>query len=623
MIQLLLGIALVAFHVVQRLVWLAPGRLGWLFYIANIVGEVGPKKLGVPRHRFETAAVMVGLLALWWGGLDVVFVLALSVVLLVWSLQLTRQERRFMNEVWNTRDTIGPEPTNAACSRGLARAYPAPSMHPQLTFTIIGPFTQRRPSYSMGTMAVGRRWRVQVVVGNHTITPTQTAQRLRVATGDGVKLLGEAERQLGVLKTGQIHRVDLDFEAVAAAASSHIDLTCEWGESTWRANLAVEAVLARAPRITSAAVTRWPGACTSAFAWRGDMDIYDTSTCQSIEGLTLTFDIASRYRMPQTMYLSSRLSLDEEEATRWAAYYGIDRGADQIPRFISWMNEHVELRHRASYPFDSSLPYLIELGNHGHLHYGTDTATAEENGWKLDARMGAGRYRWLSDNEGSLAEQRDNALEMRRMSELHFGFTPKSWAMPDRTNDAFTPKAMEAAGCEVLSDSDVRTKHNVLLQPPPHWAPGARQAVELTKRYPGDPEHIFHYWMNLFWIHRAMRKAIPVIFMCHQHMRQFTGWVGPRLTEAILRHVLHAFSGDFWINTVYGLGVYWRDVLSDRASVKIAFAAEGLRVESTAPLEHASIPVDVVFEDGQKATWLVTCPSRRAVQLDAVGNVQG
>src|SRR5512133_2759467 len=103
--------------------------------------------------------------------------------------------------------------------------------------------------------------------------------------------------------------------------------------------------------------------------------------------------------------------------------------------------------------------------------------------------MGAGNYPWIKDGADSFEEQRDNAIECRRQFEQHFGFTTKSWAMPDSTSDEHTPRAMEAAGCEVLSDSDISHKDNVLFQPPPHHPKGT-EVVELTKRYPGDPVSI-------------------------------------------------------------------------------------------------------------------------------------
>src|SRR5439155_951090 len=101
--------------------------------------------------------------------------------------------------------------------------------------------------------------------------------------------------------------------------------------------------------------------------------------------------------------------------------------------------------HVSAYPFKAAKRFQMELGNHGHLHYGTDTAGAAENGWKPKARMGAGIYPWLGEERSSFSEQRDNALETRRLFEKHFEFTPKSWAMPNRTNDRFTAAAMEAA----------------------------------------------------------------------------------------------------------------------------------------------------------------------------------
>lgn len=199
-----------------------------------------------------------------------------------------------------------------------------------------------------------------------------------------------------------------------------------------------------------------------------------------------------------------------------------------------------------------------------------------------------------------------------------FGFTPKSWAMPDRTRDEHTPQAMEAAGCEVLSDSDARTIDNVLFQPAPHF-PAGTNAVELTKRYPGDPQHIFHYAMNLFWIHRAHRRGIPVIFMCHQHMRQFDGQACARFTEAILRHVLEAFNGDLWVSTVYGVGVYWRDVLSERRTVCAELIDGVVKVKNESSFRYEGVPVDLRFEGGGRATILVDLDPGQEAVVDALG----
>ena len=77
----------------------------------------------------------------------------------------------------------------------------------------------------------------------------------------------------------------------------------------------------------------------------------------------MTLGLAARYRMPQTMYLSSRLSLDETAARQWGEHYGADRGAARIPEFIRWMQANVELRHDCTYPFAAKKRFLLELGN--------------------------------------------------------------------------------------------------------------------------------------------------------------------------------------------------------------------------------------------------------------------
>jgi hypothetical protein len=282
------------------------------------------------------------------------------------------------------------------------------------------------------------------------------------------------------------------------------------------------------------------------------------------------------------------------------------------------MRNNVELRHACAYPFTSPKRFLIELGNHGHLHFGTDAATAAENHWTPKAEMGAGVYPWLTEDHSSLGEQRDNALEARRWCERELRFTPKSWAMPGRANDRFTAAAMEAAGCEVVSDSNVRARHNVLLQPPPHHPEGSR-AVELTKRYPGDPQHIYHVAMNLFWIHRAQRKGIPVVFMCHQHLRQFDGYACTRFTEYTLRYALSRFQGDLHINTVYGIGKYWREVLSPvTRRVTLRSERNKLHLENLSDADFTDVPVDVKLSSGTQHTLLVSLPAGGKVCLDAL-----
>ena len=483
-----------------------------------------------------------------------------------------------------------------------------------------GPFVSRLPHYDLGDLAAGRVLEIELVIGNHSIVPCQVPATVEVEDTEdlAVRLLFG---QVHPLKSGEVFRATLQLAAKAKGGPGRIHLSVTCGDRTTTASVRYRSIF-RVGNVVKVGISRYPGACRSAFAWRGDMDLYDTSTFQSVEGLTKALGLAARYRFPQTMYLSTRLTLDAREADRFYTHYGVDRGQADVSSFVTWMREHVDLRHRATYPFESDKPYLLELGNHGHLHYGTDAAAAPGNDWHRRAKLGEGIYDWVGKDHSSFAEQRDNALATRRLCEELFGFTPKSWAMPDRTRDASTPRAMEAAGCQVVSDSDIRTRHNVLLQPPPHH-PDGTSVVELTKRYPGDPESIYQVAMIQYWIHRAHRRGIPVVFMCHQHLRQSSGHSCTRFTEYILRYVLSRFHGDLHVNTVYGIGIYWRELFSPtRRKVSAELEGNTVIVRNDGAVDLQAVPVDITYQGERHATVLVDLPPSSALQLWADGLIQ-
>jgi hypothetical protein len=617
----LLAAALLLPVVAVRLIFLISGRLGWINYLANVFSEFFVKKIRWSRTAVEIVLAVLGLAALFFAGGGWLVVLLTLALLLGLELYVSKVERWLLAASFTPLDTIGLRHATPETTRGLARGYPTPSTHPELTLNFVGPFVARTPRYELGALVVGRRFELRFIVGNHTIVPTQTSIRVRVEAPAALKCEQDFGELFPRLVSGEVHELKQTWTVQSAAPAGKIRFTVEWGH--FRRELEIHFAgctpLGDAT-ISRAIITRYPGGCRAAFAWRGDMDLYDEATLQSIEGLEVTLGLAARYRMPQTMYLSSRLSLDEAAARQWGEHYGADRGAARIPEFIRWMQANVELRHECLYPFTAKKRFLLELGNHGHLHFGTDTAGAAENGWKPKARMGAGVYPWLGSDRSSFGEQRDNALETRRLFEKYFGYTPKSWAMPNRTNDRFTAAAMAAAGCEVLSDSNVRTQHNVLLQPPPHH-PHDTSAVELTKRYPGDPQHIYHVAMNLFWIHRAHRRGIPVVFMCHQHLRQFDGYACARFTEYTLRYTLEKFRGDLHINTVFGIGKYWREVLSPKTRrVSVAVEKKSVRIRNGSDFNLVEAPLDVTLSDGRRFTVLASVPAGGEISVQPDGN---
>lgn len=586
--MLAVGGALTAAVALPRLLFLEPFRIGWAMYLANVAWEFLPKKLGVGRFRLEAVAGAAGLALLAFGGAPGSATVLVGGILLVLEIA---------NHRWEKRLVQGAVPGGAI-------------------LTLEAPFVTRRPRYSLGVRWTGVPFDLELIAVNPGAEPAT----LRVRLGAPAEWLGDAapEQTLQLDSAGGVGRATWSLQPQTRQGGGILEIVAEENGRTRRFRIEHDGCLPPAEaRPVRAAISRYPGARRSAFLWRGDMDLYDLRTFQSIAGLETTLGLSARYAFPQTMCLSTRLSFDEAAAREWAEHMETETGAAEIPRFIQWLRDKVDLRHAAAFPAQGAgKPFLMELGNHGHLHYDTAAAAAPENGWKSHAKMGAGRYPWMGDDASSFGEQRDNILEAARWFRKLLAYVPRSWAKPGRCNDADTARAAAAAGCEVLSGSDIRARDNVLFQPPPHH-PGGTDAVELTSRYPPDPQHVHHFAMLRFWLHRSSRLGLPMVFMCHQHMRQWEGPACGRFTEHLLRSVLADCRGEFAIDTLFGVGKYWREVLSPKTR-RVAVALDGarLRIENRSDADFARVPVDLELANGGRTTVLVAVRGGHTVDLE-------
>ncbi len=582
------GGMLAAAVALPRLLFLAPFRVGWAMYLANVGWEILPKKLGVGRFRLEAVAAAAGLALLAFGGASWGVVAVVGGLLLILEMA---------NHRWEKRLVFGPVPADAI-------------------LTLEAPFVARWPQYSLGVRWIGMPFDLELIAVN----PGPEAATLRVRLEAPAEWLDGAvpEQAISLDPMGGVGRAKWSLCPRTRQGGGGLELVVEVSGWSRRIRIAHDGCLPPAEaRPVRASISRYPGGRRSAFVWRGDMDLYDVRTFQSIAGLETALGLSARYAFPQTMCLSTRLSFDEAAAREWAEHEGAETGAAEIPRFIQWLRDKVDLRHAAAFPArGDGKPYLLELGNHGHLHYDTAAAAAPENEWKSRAKMGAGRYPWMGADASSFGEQRDNVLEAARWFQKLLGYTPRSWAKPGRCNDADTARAAAVAGCEVLSGSDIRARDNVLFQPPPHH-PGGTDAVELTSRYPPDPQHVHHFAMLRFWLHRSRRLARPMVFMCHQHMRQWEGRACARFAEHLLRTVLADFHGDFCVDTLFGVGKYWREILSPQTRrAKVALDGRRLWIENRGDADFERVPVDLELANGGRSTVLVSARSGQTVELD-------
>ncbi|MBX3423907.1 MAG: hypothetical protein KF752_20305 [Pirellulaceae bacterium] len=601
--------------ILSRCLELAPYRIGWTMYLSNVLLETAEKRLSLNRWWLEAGLTIVVAVVLsiglqrWWVGLAVVL------LQLLLALKNLLEERHVVNQVYATQETVG---LRGGGDGQAAERYPAPGLHPRLCLNLEGPFIERLPEYQLGLVALDQPFQIQLLIGNHSRVPCQTPVAVEIQLPSGWNIVdGELQLQLPAIASGQVQQVCWRLVSTKASVQPQSLRICVRG-SRFEGNLQVHSLGTRTVQVSeieSVEISRYPGGRRSAFSLRGDFDLYDTASFQTIEGLEAAFGLSMRYGMAQTMYLSTRLSLDQQAAAEWADHYSIARGADQIPEFIQWMREHVELCYSAAYPVRTSRRYAIELGNHGHLHYDTDASGAPGNQWLAGAKAGQGQYPWQGADRSSLADQRDNMLEAARWCQQLFQYVPRSWAKPGRGNDRFSPAAVQAAGCEVATGSDISPKDNVLRQPAPHH-PSGTSIVELTARYPSDPQHIQHAAMLRFWIYRGHRLARPLVLLVHQHLRQFDGVVCQRMTEWLLHQAVHAFHGDLFVDTVYGVGRYWLDVLSPLTKqVRVQFEDSCIKIHNDGTRALSQVPVDVRLKSGQRLTRLVDLPAHQTLVI--------
>ncbi|MCK4245427.1 MAG: hypothetical protein KAX20_07370, partial [Candidatus Omnitrophica bacterium] len=200
--------------------------------------------------------------------------------------------------------------------------------------------------------------------------------------------------------------------------------------------------------------------------------------------------------------------------------------------------------------------------------------------------------------------------------EEKLGFRVRSWGVPGREYDEFTARAVEAAGMDVGSNTNASAFTNVLRLPPPHHPKGCERLVELTQKYPGDPDNAYKIAMLKYWIGLALRKQQSFIYMTHHHALRYQGISCLNLTEEILRHIIQDYKGNFYISTIYGLGEYWDRVLCPKHRwVSATHNGGAIEISNNGKETLEGIPVEIAFSSGKKLLVLADLPPQKTTSV--------
>ena len=602
---ILLGSAASVFLLGKSL-FLAPCAVGRAMLLANLVYEVAERKLRMERMELD-ALLWVALVAgvgVWAGG----WAAAAAAVLLglAWIGYLRADAE------WKAGRL-------ARQSAETAGRVPLPI--PRLVVLIRGPVLERgRGEDDLGDWP--ERWedRFEIVVLNPSPVPAQLPVEIHVASSTvQLEVAGTVGGELPPPASGEIVSMKFGLRAAGSGPGGEVRVHVQHGDFHYRRTLRVRSIVPRSQiSVKRAEIRRWKGGARGAFVWRGDQDLYDPATFQSAEGLRHVLGMARRFRMPNSLMLSARLSLVPEEHKAFCERFGWDRKTGEIPAFIRFLRDDVDKALEQEWPVATAKPFAAEIGNHFYLHYGTHAAAAEGNGWKSHAGIGAGHYPWLSRNPvDSFLEQRDNAVKGGQVLKETIGIVPASFTIPSDVFDGDTARAMEAAGLEVGSETDTPKWEKLLHLAPPHHPAGCERFVELPRMHPRDPENAGQVAMLKYWVGAARRSGRALVFLAHHHLMRYRGNESAALVEEFLRHVLADQQGDLYVGTLTAVGRYWRDVLSPRTRcVQATTAGNRVSVANAGSRPLTSLPLEIDLGGGKRHLRLVDVPADATIAVE-------
>ncbi len=608
LITLLALIALTTVFLLSKCFFLAPYRIGWVMMFANVIYETLQKRYHWSRWVMDAgalAAIVAGVtitVGPWTGLLLAVFcglVWAYTLLLDVHARtdELAHQDRRF----------------------GIAAApRQIPMPIPELILTVRGPVLARNQILELGDWPEGHEADFELLILNPSIIVPQWPVTVGVlAVGSGLLAVIDPAGEHKTPGSGECLSLPLRLKAGAPNSPGEVQITVTHGDLEIQETLRLRRVVPSADaRPVAAVIRRWKGGARAGFGWRGDHDLYDPSTFQSADGLRKALEISRQFRLPSSLYLSARLSLEQEPLKEFGDHFGFDRHPEEIPGFIDFLKNEVTMDANLEFPYETPTKLAMELGNHMYLHYGTHAAVDPGNNWTLRAEMGKGQYPWQGEARDSFSEQRDNARHNLDVIREKLGVTIQSWGVPGRANDADTARALEAAGMVVASDSDAPAWTNVMRLTPPHHPEGCDHLVEISKKYPGDCNNIYKIRMLRYWLHAARRTGRVFLYMAHHHLLMYEGTSCYQLTRAFFHEALTTCKGDLYAATVTALGLYWERVLCPQHKwIRVTVDEKQITVKNSGTEALEKLPLEIEMANGTHYMTLVDVPANSAVVI--------
>jgi len=507
----------------------------------------------------------------------------------------------------------------------------------------------RRPSRTMtgkrvgdlGDRPRGIQFETEILIHNLSTAGEEFSIELKwnpaVLEAAGAKEVAAGKASLsGKLSPGDVRILRFSFLPIACTPSrSEIEIRCVSRDTAINWVLGLRSVFEGSKaKIESARIGRWKYGMWAAVCWRADIDGLDNLTNETT--LTPAFELSSRFKIPISLFVSGRLSLDYEQWASWVKQFPdkFDEGdvsASRFERFALFLRERIS-GVPLEYPL-SDATRVAEVGNHMYLHYRSPYGydACEENQWRTNQDPGLAPGCITPGDQSQVLNNLIRDLQKNQeLIERKLGFRPRTWAAPGNAGHPLMPKALDVVGLVGASEADPTKLPKLPTSVAPYrpdlgaiapYHPGGTRVVETqahTRRF--DPFTPIHLRCLKKAICRSIHHSTQVTFLVHPHLRLYQPFFGPRSSHPYLREFLRflvAEKGSLcWVTTHSSLVDYWDRVLCpEHSSISLCVEQRIIRVRNTSAVNLAGIPVDVAISGGRQSTFLVDVPARSSVNI--------
>ncbi len=372
-------------------------------------------------------------------------------------------------------------------------------------------------------------------------------------------------------------------------------------------------------------VRKWRHGLLCAACWRGDIDGFDNLSNQAT--LQPALDIAGLLRVPPTLFISGRLSLDFDEWSAWINEFPDKMEGDvSYERFNSWLLflRSIKAENDLEYPLLGCGWPCAQIGNHMYYHYWSPYGydASRDTGWESNVEPGRFMHSWEKSRAAGrdiLAELTDNVqINATKLKEF-FGVQVTTWSAPGNRPHSLYPKALSQAGVLGASES-VQRRARVGRSWAPYrpdlgecmpYHPAGSAVVETgahTRRF--DPFTVTHLVCLKKAVRRALSKRSQVTYLWHPHMRLYSPFFGGASSvshfQEFLRFLVQDMGSTCWLTTHHNIVKYWESVLCPQhKAIHVTMDGRCIRIENTSSEMISGVPFDVTYRGGKRSCFVI------------------